>query len=84
MWPPPPLFAPSLQPPTIAKSRLYVDCGSRTYVDSLLRVPVASARELGLVSRKVYDAWMFTDQAETMCEEIGPPASDTEAPGQKS
>ena len=66
------LFWKGTPPREYKKARLYVDVGSSTYVDSVLKVPVATARELGFVSRSVYETWDKVDKAEEPgCGDIG-------------
>ena len=71
-------------PRDFKKSRMYVDAGSRTYVESLLRVPVALSKELGLVSRQVYEDWTKTTQSHMVCAaNPGDDDMDSEASGQE-
>ena len=71
-------------PKQYAKARMYVDANSRTYVESMLRVPVATAKELSLVPRATWEAWTKSDQCESVVVEAagsddeGSQQSDTE------
>lgn len=56
-------------PKQYAKARMYVDANSRTYVESMLRVPVATAKELSLVPRATWEAWTKSDQCESVVVE---------------
>ena len=53
-------------PKDFKKSRMYVDIGSATYMDSILKVPVAREKELGFVSRTTHEAWDKVDKAEAV------------------
>ncbi|CAE7734968.1 unnamed protein product [Symbiodinium sp. CCMP2592] len=55
------LFWKGQVPKDFKKNRMFVDPGSATYMDSILRVPVAAAREHGLVSTSIYELWDKAD-----------------------
>lgn len=45
-----------------------MDAGSRTYIDSILKVPIATARELALVSRTCWEAFSKNEKSECVVE----------------
>ena len=60
-----------------------MDAGSRTYVESVLRVPVATSKELGLVPRHVFEAWTKTSHSHVICAaNPGDDEVDSELSGQ--
>ncbi|CAK9052938.1 unnamed protein product, partial [Durusdinium trenchii] len=62
------LFFKGQAPRDFKKTRLFVDAGSRTYIDSILKVPIATARELALVSRTCWEAFSKNEKSECVVE----------------